>query len=100
MCYIKTFFIHYRHTRIMWFKNRTRIHTCANPLDHAIDDEDLDQLRKNPKFPIKTICMRCDKDIRISSDYDEPENAYWVAELSKYKNIKSCQLDGASVSRP
>ena len=49
--------------------------------NHAVEPEELDELRKNPQFPIETVCTKCDRDVRISKDYDDPKNFYWIAEL-------------------
>ena len=62
-------------------KNRTKIRCLVDYDNHTVEPEELDTLRKNPRFPIETVCTRCGKDVCISSDYDDPKNFYWVTEL-------------------
>lgn len=47
---------------------------------HIPDQEDEDELFKNPKFPIETVCDRCGADIKIEIDPND-NNYYFVTEL-------------------
>lgn len=47
---------------------------------HFADQEDIEELIKNPKFPTETVCERCGTEIKIEID-PEDNNYYIVTEL-------------------
>ena len=53
---------------------------CKLRNSHIPHLEDLNDFKKEPKFPVDTYCEDCGVSLELKKNADDP-NAYWVKEI-------------------